>query len=221
MSQSYDWSELTDEDPEDDLLARYNTACRTFDSLVRMAHPHKRLLIIYSTRQSSRSTLLRKYRLICMRRCIPVALVDCKEVNSTSEMLASWVSRLDVCGVTLPTCSTALADCYTHPNQGRERPDALQALTEDFVCDLARVAAHQRIVLMIDGFERTTTVESWLCALAQRLPENVLLIIAGQAIPDWGKTWKNWKARAEIVELEAVEDLSTLIRLYLPYCMPG
>lgn len=70
---------------------------------------------------------------------------------------------------------------------------------------------------MIDGYERTTTIEHWLCALAQRLPENILLIVAGRVIPEWGKRWTDWRAKAEIIELEATEDLSKLISLYLPY----
>jgi hypothetical protein len=76
-----------------------------------------------------------------------------------------------------------------------------ERLDSDFLSDLGHASSKQRIVLLMDTYERMNALNSWMGNLAQRLPENVLLVIAGRSIPDWNRTWTGWIAIAIIVEL--------------------
>jgi len=101
--------------------------------------------------------------------------------------------------------------------------DPTKRLTDDFVTDLARAAAHQRLVLMADTYEQMTTLDDWLRDLARRLPGNVLLVIAGRAMPEWDRAWPGWMGQAEIVELKEMtpDDLRTLVRRYYAHIRGG
>lgn len=94
--------------------------------------------------------------------------------------------------------------------------DPAQQLTDDFVDDLAHAAQRRRLVLMIDTYEQMAAMDGWICDLARRLPPNVLLVVAGRAIPDWERDWPGWMARAEIAALEemAPDDQRTLVHRY-------
>jgi len=94
--------------------------------------------------------------------------------------------------------------------------DPVKRLTGDFLSDVARVAAHQRIVLMTDTYERMTALDEWMRELARQLHKNVLLVIAGRTVPDWGRAWQTWMVNAEIVELEEMtpDNLRALVRSY-------
>lgn len=80
--------------------------------------------------------------------------------------------------------------------------DPTKALTDDFLSDLARVAPKRRLALMLDTFEQMSALEEWARDLAQRLPPNVLLVIAGRATPNWNRSWPGWLAQAEVQELK-------------------
>jgi ATP/maltotriose-dependent transcriptional regulator MalT len=94
--------------------------------------------------------------------------------------------------------------------------DPVKRLTSDFLSDLANVASRQRIVLMADTYEQMTALDDWMRELARRLHENVLLVIAGRTVPDWGRAWQTWMVNAEIVELEEMtpDNLRALVRSY-------
>ena len=64
--------------------------------------------------------------------------------------------------------------------------DPATKLTDDFLADVAQAADKRRIVLMLDTFEQMTALQDWARDVAQRLHvNNVLLVIAGRALPNW------------------------------------
>jgi tetratricopeptide (TPR) repeat protein len=80
--------------------------------------------------------------------------------------------------------------------------DPTRQLTDAFLTDIDKAAAQQRIVLLLDTFEQLSALEDWARDLAQRLRPNVLLVIAGRALPGWGRTWPGWLAQARVEELK-------------------
>lgn len=94
--------------------------------------------------------------------------------------------------------------------------DPTTRLTDDFLADLGRVAARQRIVLMLDTYESITTLSDWLRKFVQGLPANVLFVVAGRVAPDWDRAWPGWVGRAEIIELREMsdEDIDRLVHQY-------
>jgi tetratricopeptide (TPR) repeat protein len=80
--------------------------------------------------------------------------------------------------------------------------DPTRQLTSAFLADLATAAAQQRVVLLLDTFEQISALEDWARDLAQRLNPNVLLVIAGRALPGWGRAWPGWLAQARVEELK-------------------
>ena len=101
--------------------------------------------------------------------------------------------------------------------------DPIKQLDTDFLADLIRVTARQRLVLMIDTYEKMTVLDNWMRELAHRLPKNVLLIIASRLIPDWDRAWQGWMGNAEIVTLQEMspQDLDMLIRRYYKHVHGG
>jgi tetratricopeptide (TPR) repeat protein len=89
-------------------------------------------------------------------------------------------------------------------------------LTADFLADLGKVADRRRIVLMLDTFEQMTALEDWAREVAQQLPANVLLVIAGRALPNWDRAWAGWMANAQVEELRPMseDDMRELVRRY-------
>ncbi len=89
-------------------------------------------------------------------------------------------------------------------------------LTDDFLADVAQAADSQRLVLMLDTFEQMPGLEDWTRSLAQRLHENVLLVIAGRGLPDWNRAWPEWLAKAQTAELKPMTDdvMAELVRRY-------
>jgi len=91
--------------------------------------------------------------------------------------------------------------------------DPTGKLTSDLLADMARAAAKQRLVLMVDTFEQLTALDDWVRELAQQLHPNVLLVITGRAVPNWSRQWPGWLAQARIEELtpmteEAMRELA-------------
>jgi tetratricopeptide (TPR) repeat protein len=101
--------------------------------------------------------------------------------------------------------------------------DPTKRLTDDVLSDLTHTAACQRLVLMADTFEQMTTLSDWLRDLAWRLPENVLLVIAGRVVPEWDRAWPGWMGRADIIELKEMnpDDLRMLVRRYYAHIRGG
>jgi hypothetical protein len=101
--------------------------------------------------------------------------------------------------------------------------DPQKRLTSDFLGDLTRIASDQRIVLMTDTYEQMTMLDHWMRDLARRLPENVLLVIAGRIVPEWDRTWKGWMGTAEVVEMKEMtpDDLRILVLRYYAYLHNG
>lgn len=84
--------------------------------------------------------------------------------------------------------------------------DPARKLTDDFLADIERVAPKLRLVLMLDTFEQLSALEDWARDLAQRLHPNVLLVIAGRAMPNWSRAWPGWLAQANVEELKPMTD---------------
>ena len=101
--------------------------------------------------------------------------------------------------------------------------DPAKRLDDDFVSDLSRVAARQRILLMTDTYEQMTALDDWMRELARRLPKNVLLVLAGRNVPAWDRAWQDWMGKAEIVELKEMtpDDIRTLVHRYYSYIRSG
>jgi hypothetical protein len=94
--------------------------------------------------------------------------------------------------------------------------DPTKRLTGDFVTDLDRVAERTRPVLMLDALEQVTVLDEWLSELIRALPRNVLTVVAGHDVPDWGVVWPGWVAQAELLELKEMPDadVAELVRSY-------
>jgi len=94
--------------------------------------------------------------------------------------------------------------------------DPAKKLTADFLADLQEAADRRRIVLMLDTFEQMTALEDWTREVAQQLPANVLLVIAGRALPNWSRAWAGWMASAQVEELKPMseDDMRELVRRY-------
>jgi tetratricopeptide (TPR) repeat protein len=94
--------------------------------------------------------------------------------------------------------------------------DSAKKLTADFLADLQKAANRRRIVLMLDTFEQMTALEDWAREVAQQLPVNVLLVIAGRALPNWDRAWAGWMANAQVEELKPMseDDMRELVRRY-------
>ena len=94
--------------------------------------------------------------------------------------------------------------------------DPAKKLTDDFLADIERVAPKRRLVLMLDTFEQLSALEDWARDLAQRLHPNVLLVIAGRAMPNWGRAWPGWLAQAHVEDLKPMTDdvMRDLVRRY-------
>jgi tetratricopeptide (TPR) repeat protein len=94
--------------------------------------------------------------------------------------------------------------------------DPAQKLTRDFLGDLKHTAAKQRVVLILDAFEQLVSVEEWTRDLAQQLPPNVLLVLAGRGAPNWERAWPGWLAQAQVEELTPMTKrvMHELIRRY-------
>lgn len=84
--------------------------------------------------------------------------------------------------------------------------DPTQKLTSDFLGDMIKAANKRRLVLMLDTFEQMTALEDWAREVAQHLPTNVLFVIAGRALPNWGRAWESWQKYAYIEELKPMTE---------------
>ncbi len=118
------------------------------------------------------------------------------------------------------TSVEALADILL--SRGFKRPDIdllldpTKKLTDDFLDDMNKAADKQRVVLMLDTFEQMTALEDWARDIAQRLPSNMLFVIAGRALPNWSRTWDSWQKNAYVEELKPMTEdvMRELIRRY-------
>lgn len=94
--------------------------------------------------------------------------------------------------------------------------DPAKKLTDDFLADVAPAADKRRIVLMLDTFEQMTALDNWAREVAQRVNSNLLLVIAGRALPNWSRAWQGWMANAQVEELKPMteEDMRELVWRY-------
>ncbi len=97
--------------------------------------------------------------------------------------------------------------------------DPTARVTNDFLHDVSQAASRHRIVLVIDTFEQMTTLDDWVRNLAKRLPESLLLVIAGRDVPQWDRAWPEWIGKAKIVELKEMtpDDIRKLVHRYYTY----
>lgn len=92
--------------------------------------------------------------------------------------------------------------------------DPVKKLTYDFLIDLAKIAQHTRIVLILDSYEQVSLFSNWLQDLAKCLPDNVLLVIASHGIPVWAEG--GFLAKTEVHRLEPMTtaEMDKLIHRY-------
>ena len=101
--------------------------------------------------------------------------------------------------------------------------DHAKKLTADFLADMEKAASKRRLVLMLDTFEQMMVLEDWARQVAQRLPDDVLLVIAGRAVPNWSRAWSTWMANAQVEELKPIteDDMHELVRRYYAMMRSG
>jgi hypothetical protein len=226
---------------------------RYFEQLIHSEEIAKRLMVIHGVGAVGKSTLLLWYRLYCHKHRVPVALVFGEEAPSVDIVLGDWARDLHSSDVTLKTfaalveryhaiderikvqrandsatdvageSATAWLQGFLSPEDLSFYGDPSAQLTDAFLADLAEVTAHQRLVLVIDTFEQMTTLSDWVRDLARRLPKNLILVIAGQACPEWSGSWLGWMRHAEIIELKELvpDDMRRLVRRYYQYINGG
>lgn len=105
-------------------------------------------------------------------------------------------------------------DLYTDPTK---------KLTDDFLTDVDKVASKHRLVLMFDTYEQMTGLDDWTRDVAERLNHNVLLVIAGRALVDWGRLWSSWLMYAHVEEMKTMTKrvMHELIRKYYATMLGG
>lgn len=84
--------------------------------------------------------------------------------------------------------------------------DPAKKLTFDFLEDLAKVAEKKRIVLLLDTYEQMSALEDWVGEAAQKIPPNVLMVVAGRKLPDWRRVWSGWMMNAQVEELKPMTE---------------
>ena len=101
--------------------------------------------------------------------------------------------------------------------------DPAKRLDDDFLNDLSRLAARQRIVLMTDTYEQMTALDDWMRELVRKLPKNALIVLAGRMVPAWDRSWQEWMGKAEIVELKEMtpDNVRTLVQRYYTHIRGG
>lgn len=144
--------------------------------------------------------------------------------GATKTIIETAASTVPGLGPLLGPLSGMAAEALTDWlfSRGFKKPDVdllldpAGKLTEDFLSDLTQIAEKRRIVLMLDTFEQMTALEEWVRQGAQGLPANVLLVIAGRAVPNWSREWPTWMANAQVEELKPMteEDMRELVRRY-------
>jgi len=94
--------------------------------------------------------------------------------------------------------------------------DAAQKLTDDFLVDVSHAASKRRIVILLDTFEQMTALDRWVGYVGQRLHTNILFVIAGRALPNWGDVWQDWMANAQVEELKLMNEdiMRDLVKRY-------
>ncbi len=94
--------------------------------------------------------------------------------------------------------------------------DPTKKLSDDFLADVTGAADKRRIVLMLDTFEQMTALDDWVRDVAQRLHSNVLLVIAGRALPNWSRAWQSWQRHARVEEMKPMTEdvMRDLVRRY-------
>ncbi len=137
------------------------------------------------------------------------------------QIASSVVGGIPVVGFPLSAvlggASDTIAD-FLHSLLSKSQLDLLrdpsEKLTNSFLLDLAHRAntvqqtqTHQRIILFLDAFEQMMEFNRWVCNLAQQLPSNVLLMIAGRVDPNWSDDqWPGWRLQVEFKELRKMTD---------------
>ena len=101
--------------------------------------------------------------------------------------------------------------------------DPTKALTKDFLEDIAKVARKRRLVLMLDTFEQMSTLNEWVCDIAKKLDENILLVITGREMVNWDRQWDGWLAYTQVDELHPMTEdhMRALVHRYYATMVGG
>ncbi|MCU0488587.1 MAG: tetratricopeptide repeat protein [Anaerolineales bacterium] len=79
-------------------------------------------------------------------------------------------------------------------------------LSDCFLADLAGAARTQRLALMLGISPKMILWEEWIHEFARRLPENVVLVLAGPDPTGWSSLDSEWKQLAQTIELSPLPD---------------
>lgn len=79
-------------------------------------------------------------------------------------------------------------------------------LSDHFLADLARAARTQHMALMLDTSQKIIPWEEWIRGFARRLPENIVLILAGTDPRGWSRLVPEWKQLAQTIEIHPLPD---------------
>jgi len=133
------------------------------------------------------------------------------------------VGLVPVAGTLLKDASADAAEALINLLRARFSRDEFEffrdptgPLTDAFHRDVAAAASRRRIVLMLDTVEQAAGLSAWLGEVTQRLPANVLVVVAGRVLPAWDARWPSWLAAAERIELREMgaDDVRRLVRQY-------
>lgn len=110
------------------------------------------------------------------------------EVGMEDQVIGNWVLG----GFTKPEFNLLLAP--------------VRLLSDHFLADLTRVTKERRLVLLLYTSLKTVSIDKWISELAPRLPENVLLILAGPDPTGWSYLGVEWKQLSQIIEIPLLSD---------------
>lgn len=95
---------------------------------------------------------------------------------------------------------------------GVEKPEfnlllaPVRLLSDHFLADLAWVVKERCLVLMLYTSLKTVPIDKWISKFARRLPENVLLILAGPDPTGWSHLGVEWKKLSQTIEIPPLSD---------------
>lgn len=87
--------------------------------------------------------------------------------------------------------------------------DPAEKLTVDFLEDIAKFSDKKRIVLLLDTFEKINILWNQFCNIVKNIHKNVLVVISGRVLPEWNRSWFDWRINTEIKEITNLSEDDT------------
>lgn len=194
-----------------------------------------RLLAIHGHAGVGKTIALKMSRLLYRKNSISAVYVDANDPDILSEgpppevnILKKWSDWLGKDGIKLDNFLSLYDQydkLYIQCDQSGRYSDftyeetrlvkyPTEPLTKNFIKDLKnRTSSGNRIVLMIDTFEKITGLDKWLSGFVSELPDSVMLMLAGRKEPNWHLYWIGYETCCQAIKIEemANNDLRKLI----------